>query len=177
VHGASDVRNTIFCAVPKDPRSFTISRVIEEITRGKRFVFMLMPFGSQWDLFERVRKVVQDVLGLTCIRADDVPGSGFDLLEKVHAAIDKAELIIAEVSEPNPNVFYELGYAVGIQKPVLLLAQRGVDIPSDLKGRELIYHAGDRSSSQVFEKDLSDHLRHRLNTQISLLRDMLEAEI
>jgi hypothetical protein len=120
--------------------------------------------------------VVQQEAGLGCIRADDISGSGFDLLEKIHIAIEKAELVIAEVSDKNPNVFYELGYAVGIQKPVLLLAQAGIDMPSDLRGRELILHSEDKHGVQKFTRDLSDHIHQRLNSQVALLRDMLESE-
>jgi hypothetical protein len=157
-------------------RTSTVALLIRELTAGKPYVFMLMPFGSQWPLFERVKAVVHECVGLNCIRADDIPGAGFDLLEKIHVAIEKSELVIAEISERNPNVFYELGYAVGIKKPVLLLAQRAADIPSDLRGRELILYSLDRSGSEAFDKELRNHLQRRMNSQVALLRDMLEAE-
>jgi hypothetical protein len=154
----------------------SITAIIQDITDGRPYVFMLMPFGTDWHLYERVKSAVQDVIKLTCIRADDIPGAGFDLLEKIHIAIERSELVIAEVSDRNPNVFYELGFAVGIKKPILLLAQRNVEIPSDLRGRELILHTDDRNGVEVFTRELRNHLQGRLNSQIALLRDMLEAE-
>src|SRR5229473_7985630 len=105
-----------------------IPELIQEITGGRPYVFMLMTFGSDWHLYKQVKSAVQDVIKLTCIRADDIPGAGFDLLEKIHVAIERSELIIAEISDRNPNVFYELGFAVGIKKPILLLAHRNVEI-------------------------------------------------
>jgi hypothetical protein len=154
----------------------SITAIIQEITGGRPYVFMLMPFGSDWHLYERVKSAVQDVIKLTCIRADDIPGAGFDLLEKIHIAIERSELVIAEVSDRNPNVFYELGFAVGIKKPILLLAHRNVEIPSDLRGRELILHTDDRNGVEAFNKELRNHLQGRLNSQVALLRDMLEGE-
>lgn len=150
--------------------------LIREITAGKPYVFMAMPFGSQWHLFAHVKAVVVESVKLSCIRADDIPGGGFDLLEKIHLAIQRAELVIAEITERNANVFYELGYAVGIKKPVLLIAQRGSEIPTDLRGIELVLHSDDKAGTAAFVGELRSNLERRMNSQIPLLRDMLEAE-
>jgi hypothetical protein len=153
-----------------------VAKLIHETTGGKPYVFVLMPFGSQWHLFEQVRSAVHDSTKLRCLRADDIPGAGFDLLEKIHIAIERAEVIIAEISERNANVFYELGFAAGIKKPILLIAQRGVEIPTDLRGRELILRSEDKDGTKAFGEELRSVLQRRMNTQITLLRDMLEAE-
>jgi len=135
-----------------------------------------MPFGSRSWLLERIGKAANQEAGLSCIRADDIPGAGFDLLNKVHAAIDRSELVIAEISDQNPNVFYEVGYAVGIQKPILLIGQRGAVVPTDLRGRELILYSEDKVGLETFSYDLALHLRQRVGTQVALLRDMLVSE-
>lgn len=156
--------------------SSTVAKLVQESTSGKPFIFVLMPFGSQWHLFEQVKSAVHDSTRLACLRADDIPGAGFDLLEKIHLCIERAEIIIAEISEPNTNVFYELGFAVGSKKPVLLIARRGVDIPTDLRGRELILRSEDKDGVKAFSEELRHALERRMNSQIALLRDMLEAE-
>lgn len=150
--------------------------LIHGATQGKPYVFVVMPFGSYWHLFEQIRLAVLDAARLGCIRADDVPGAGFDLLDKIHTAIERAELVIAEITERNANVFYELGYAVGIGKPILLTAQRGSDVPTDLRGRELILHADDKDGFRTFGEELRNNLQRRTHSQVSLLRDMLEAQ-
>jgi nucleoside 2-deoxyribosyltransferase len=44
-------------------------------------------------------------------------------------------MFIADISDGNPNVMYELGYAHALKKPVLPLVRRGTgQIPSDLSG-------------------------------------------
>ena len=154
-----------------------VGKLIQEATSGKPFVFVLMPFDSLWAVFEQVKLAVEDSIKLNCIRADDVPGAGFDLLEKIHGAIARAELVVAEISEPNPNVFYELGYAVGIKKPILLIAHRNTKIPTDLRGRELILRSDDKDGTRALGVELRKNLQRRMNSQMARPRDMLEAEM
>jgi predicted nucleotide-binding protein len=49
-------------------------------------------------------------------------------------------LIIADVSQQNPNVFYELGFAHALRKPTILLfnSKSGSGLPSDLDGLQYI---------------------------------------
>ncbi|MGB9879436.1 MAG: hypothetical protein ACPLRM_01620, partial [Anaerolineae bacterium] len=161
----------------REESSYALGHIVEELTQGKPYVFVVMPYKSRWDFFVHIREVVRQAVGLAAIRADDVHGAGHDLLAKIHLLIERAELVIAEISTPSANVFYEVGYAVGVQKPLLLLVEEGVDVPTDLKGREVISYSGSREAMEVFDKRLADHLRSRLNSQIALLRDMLEADI
>lgn len=153
-----------------------IGRFIEEHVRGKPFVFVIMPYEEKYEFFLQIQRIVREAVGLKCIRADDVHGSGFNLLSKIHNLVDRAELVIAEISRHSPNVFYEVGYAVGIQKPILLLAEEGAEIPTDLKGLEMIEYGGSKMAMEIFEKRLNEHLRLRMSSQMSLLRDMLEAD-
>ena len=47
---------------------------------------------------------------------------------------------IAELTTRNPNVFYELGIAHALQKPVVLVAANEPDVPIDLKHIRVIYY-------------------------------------
>src|SRR5436190_1443576 len=107
------IRRYIISAMPADI-SLELAELIGQATRRKPYVFVVMPFGSKSWLFERIARTVDQCAGLSCIRADDIPGAGFDLLNKIHAAIERSDLTIAEISVSNANVFYEVGYAAGI---------------------------------------------------------------
>ena len=50
-------------------------------------------------------------------------------LEKVYVSIREEDAVIAEVSAPNPNVYYEIGFAHALGKPVVLVTR---DIQSRL---------------------------------------------
>jgi nucleoside 2-deoxyribosyltransferase len=68
----------------------------------------------------------QDV---TCLQGDSnyLPGS---LNEKLQADIQAADVVIADCSGKNPNVFYEIGVAHALLKPVVLIHEIGNDVIS-----------------------------------------------
>jgi hypothetical protein len=49
-----------------------------------------MPFGTRSWLIDRIARAVDKCAGLSCIRADDIPGTGLDLLNKVHTSIERS---------------------------------------------------------------------------------------
>jgi hypothetical protein len=151
--------------------------MIQDLTGGRPFIFVAMPFDSRALFYDRLKSVIEKETRMGCIRADDVKASGHDLLDKIHKLIDRCELVVGEISDQRPNVFYELGYAVGHQMPVLLLKHADSQVPTDLRGLELISYDESRSGLDRLEGELRHHLRARLGARGALLRDMLEAEL
>jgi hypothetical protein len=109
---------------------------------AERICFVLMPFSPRklTEIYERFIKVpVEERTALTCRRADDISGST-DIMRDVWESIVRAEVVIADLTNKNPNVFYELGLCHAIGKKVVLVAQDTGDIPFDLRGvRTIIY--------------------------------------
>jgi hypothetical protein len=105
----------------------------------KSTCFLLMPFTQDWS--ERVYKQISKVLkklGYSTLRADDL--YGHDVLEDIWRALNESEIVIADTTSKNPNVFYEIGIAHTLGKRLILLAQDAEDIPFDLRRyRHLIY--------------------------------------
>lgn len=60
------------------------------------------------------------------------------IIEEIWTAIVSAILIIADCSGRNPNVFYEIGLAHAIGKPVILITRDEEDVPFDLHHRQYI---------------------------------------
>jgi len=148
------------------------------MTGGAAYVFVIRSFDSRGDeMYGRIRSVVWEEVQLKCIDAGAVPGAGHDLLAKVHLLIERAELVIAEISTNSANVFYEVGYAAAAGKPMLLVAEKDARIPANLAGRLLITHDKSTQGMQEFEHQLREHLQVRVNSQLALLRDMLQAEV
>lgn len=151
----------------------SVTNFINELTDGKPYIFMIMQYKEGYAFYERIRNVVSDSVGFSCIRADHVHASGHELLSKIHLLIDRAELVIADISDPSPNVYYEVGYTVGTHKPILLLVKEGTEVPTDLKGLETISYKDDRDGAERLKNNLRDHLSLHLNSTIPVLRDML----
>lgn len=152
---------------PKD----TIGQIVDRL---KPFVFMLMPF-SDWSEFERVRDTVRESVDLPCYTADDIKASGYNICEKVYASIDRAVLVIADVTSSKPNVMHEVGYAIGKGKDPLLIVREGSDVSSNLDGLERITYGGRRETNEAFPRNLREHLKVRLS-EVGLFKEMLESD-
>ncbi|REJ87066.1 MAG: hypothetical protein DWQ34_03490 [Planctomycetota bacterium] len=157
--------------------SESIGHVIREMTGGRPFVFVVMGYNEKAAFYQdAIRNTVEQETDLICIRADDVPGAGHDLLDKIHRMIESAELVVAEISSDSKNVFYEIGFAIGRNRPLLLLADNVVEIPTDLKGRELIRYVETAGGLRQFKDEFRRQLRSRVGSRLALLRDMLQAD-
>lgn len=120
------------------------------------FAFVLMPFAPSFDDVYRIGiKEPAESMGIRAERVDEqIYAEG--MLERVYRQIDAADLIIADMSGQNPNVFYEVGYAHAKDKLCILLTRDASDIPFDLKHRRhIIYGNSIRSLREQLMKDLS----------------------
>lgn len=73
-------------------------------------------------------------------------------------AIREADVVIAEVTPVNANVFYELGYAHALGKPTVLLAERGQSLPFDVSGWRAIFYDNTIAGRRQVEEQLRRHL-------------------
>lgn len=103
-------------------------------------IFIVMPFTPELDdVYHLGIREVAANLGATCERADEMQYVG-GVIEKIYGSIRDADIIVAEVTAPNPNVYYEVGFAHALRKPVLLLTRDVQATPFDLRGyNHIIY--------------------------------------
>lgn len=111
-------------------------------TTPKYFVFILMPFSSEFDdIYELGIKAACTDSGAYAERVDEQIFHS-SILERIYNQIARADLIVADMTGRNPNVFYECGYAHALGKRVVLLTQNSEDIPFDLKHYPHIVYEG-----------------------------------
>ena len=92
-----------------------------------------MPFVEDFDdIYQLGIKQSCEENGAYCERVDEQIFTE-SILERVYNQISKADFIIADMTNRNPNVFYEVGYAHALGKRTILLTQNAKDIPFDLK--------------------------------------------
>lgn len=122
--------------------------------------FVLMPFGHPYDrCYEDVYKRSIREAGLEPFRADGLFNSG-TVIEQIWEQISKAEVLLAEVTGKNANVFYELGLAHAISKPVILISSTLDDVPFDLRHlRVIIYDVYDPYWGDKLRKSIVDFVR------------------
>lgn len=115
---------------------------MENGTKPKPFVFTIMPFDVSFDdiYILGIRQACEDA-GAYCERVDEQIFQE-TILQRIYNQIAKADVIIADMTGRNPNVFYEAGYAHALGKRVILLTQNIDDIPFDLKYYPHIVYSG-----------------------------------
>ena len=122
-----------------------------------REVFIVMSFAEENRLedFQDAVKMVCEKEGFTADRIDKRPtGESYDVVEKIHREIEACGFVIADLSNERPNVYYEIGYARGLGKPVLLTIGKDEKVHFDIAGQKRITWNG--------HKDLRDQLRPEL---------------
>ncbi len=78
-----------------------------------------------------------------------------NILERIYGQIEKAEVIMAEITGHKPNVLYEVGYAHGMGKPVILVTSDAEEIPFDLKHYPHVVYGGQiRTLKSELEKKI-----------------------
>jgi hypothetical protein len=97
-----------------------------------------MPFDSEFDdVYKGFLHPVLKESGFDVKRADDIENQQ-NILRDIVEQIDRSDLIVADLTGLNPNVFYELGLAHALRKSVLLITQSIEEVPFDLKSYRLL---------------------------------------
>lgn len=118
-------------------------------------LFVLMPFTLNlkpvYD--DHIKKVAQ-TQKLSIARADDFFSQN-SIIHEVWSAIAQASILIADCTGKNPNVFYEIGIAHTLGKPVILITQNQDDVPFDLRHIRYIHYEYTPSGMIKFESTLA----------------------
>jgi len=130
-------------------------------------VFVIMPFLKDLKpVYEdHIRNTVQE-LHLSIARGDDF-FTAKSVMSDIWDAINSCRIVIADCTGRNPNVFYEIGMAHTLGKPVILISQNKDDIPFDIQHiRYIIYEFTPRGMSE-FEKKLAATISSELEDEFS----------
>ena len=121
---------------------------------GKDFMktcFVVSPIGetdseirSNADkLFKYIISPVCESCGFEPVRVDQINDSD-SITQTIIDKLLSSELVIADISGHNPNVFFEMGYRRCTDKPIIHLKKKGETIPFDV------------NTVRTFEYDLTD---------------------
>jgi hypothetical protein len=88
---------------------------------------------------------------------------GGDLLSEISSSVRSADVVIAILSTKTPNVFLELGLAIGSGLPVLIVASPGEALPSDISAIPYVELTGDnsRDAHNILNRLENLHIRER----------------
>lgn len=128
----------VFCASPSE---IAISAFSADVERPRAFI--VMEFSSPYnEVYSHVIKQACEECAIEAIRADEIYGPGI-IIKDVIDRIAQSQVVIADISPANANVYFEVGYALALGKPIILLAQRRTPenpLPFDLSAFRVLFY-------------------------------------
>lgn len=126
--------------------------------------FVMQPFsGHLGTYYEAIFRPAIEKAGLIPVRADDDIFATGKIMDQVWRGIRNATVLLAELTSKNPNVFYELGLAHALEKPVVLISSNQEDVPFDLRHiRTIFYDQNDPFWGQKLIDKIADNIRSAL---------------
>jgi hypothetical protein len=140
------------------------SPVVSREPRVREFLdtcFVMMPFGAWFDrYYQEIYVPAIKEAGFEPIRADELFSTG-SVVEQIWDQIEKAKILLADLSDKNANVFYELGLAHAARKPVVFTSSNVDDVPFDLRHlRVIIYDIREPEWAPRLRSSIADYLRN-----------------
>lgn len=121
---------------------------------SKPRVFVAMPFADDMsDVFHYGIQGAVNSAGLLAERADLSAFTG-DVMEWVRTRISSANLVIADLTSANPNVYLEVGYAWGKGVPTVLMVKSSSDLKFDVRGQRVIVYSSIKDLELKLAKEL-----------------------
>jgi hypothetical protein len=119
--------------------------------------FVIMPFKPELHyMYLFMKQHIEATFSGTSCERGDAKILTVTVLDKIAVYIKQADVVIADCTGRNPNVFYELGMAHALGKPVLLItADKVTDMPTDIRSFEFIPYQLDDEKGFVGKLDLA----------------------
>lgn len=121
----------------------------------KPHIFVAMPFSEEMeDVYIFGIQGPVNSAGYLCERVDMAIFTG-DILTRIKSRIETAALVVADLTGANPNVYLEVGYAWGKDRPTLLLAKKSDELKFDVRGQRCIVYKNIADLAKKLEADLA----------------------
>lgn len=146
----------------------TSQDTLKKISKGVKIehgdtCFVMMPFAEPiGGYYKAIYEPAITKAGLRAVRADDEIFATGKIIDQIWSGITAGKVLVAELTGRNPNVFYELGLAHALSKPVVLISSNQEDVPFDLQHIRVIYYDmrdpfwGEKLIAKVSENIVSD---------------------
>ena len=133
--------------------------------------FVAQPFREpfQGRIAETIEPAIRNA-GMVAYKVEDDVAAD-KLIGYIHAAIERAALVLVDITMDNPNVWYELGYSQALKKPLVMISctserDTAKPYPFDVRGRKVIEYATTKRSDH-------EKLQHAVTKRLeTLLRNV-----
>lgn len=150
-----------------------------------KICFMIAPIGKEGtEIRKNSDDVLEFIIGPVCkefdyevIRADKMPNSGL-ITKAIIEQIISADLVIADLTGSNPNVFYELAIRHTYRKPAIQIIKDEIIIPFDISNMRTISYdmslsGADRAKKEIFSMISSIERGENIHNPVSEVSTLL----
>ena len=128
--------------------------------RPKIRCYVTIPFDKEFHHLRGSLMEVSKEAGVSLFFKDETFDRLVAIAESIYSEISKSDFVVAEISRPNANIFYEIGLAHAMGKPVIILAQEGdFQIPSDFRNIPYISYTPTPKGLSEFRDRFSKFLK------------------
>lgn len=133
------------------------------VAGGRCCVFQPFDKGAHDKRYDDTLAPAIGAAGLEAYRVDRDDGAAIPI-DTLHEEIRAATICLADISTQNPNVMYELGFAIASGKDVVLICsiQQAGKFPFDIQHRGIVQYALDSASD-------FDHLKTAITNRLKTI--------
>ena len=106
--------------------------------------FVIMPFAPEFDdVYNAIKNSVESVTGNhggVCFRIDEYRPAG-RITNRLIQELDGATFCIADLTGHRPDVMWEVGYAMALRKPTIIITQNVAELPFDIHDMQKIEYS------------------------------------
>jgi hypothetical protein len=138
---------------------------------AKKRCFVIMPFSKTerhteqyWTAhFEYYLKpIIEESGNLEAFRSEALRG---DILKQIITDLVVSPVVVADLTDANPNVYWELGIRQSFKHGTVTIAEEGTKIQFDLSVKGILYYSDDHMKNEKFRSTLKEALRDCLEHQ------------
>lgn len=133
---------------------------------NEKLVAVMIPFKKEFEAtFEKIKKACEGV-GLECLKANDF-WQNSTFIQDIFELIFTSKIVVADFTDKNPNVFYEVGIAHTLGKTVIPISQAISDVPADLGHHRVLKYLANKEGYDELQNELTKRLKSLVPTDQS----------
>ena len=133
---------------------------------NRQLCFVIMPFSETikkhtedyWTnhFCSYLKPLIEENPALEAQRSKALRG---DLLREIITALATSHVVVADLTDQNPNVYWELGVRQSFAHPPVTIAEKGTRIPFDIITKAILYYPRDRLKDTNFRASFKEAIQ------------------
>lgn len=129
------------------------------MTASPKLCFVIMPFSKERkEVFTYGIAPACKRAGFEAVRVDQLKGV-FNINRKIIEHLFCSDVVIAEITDKNPNVFYEMGVSHAIGNKTIMIAQSSKELPFDISNYRCLIYEQSVEGLQHLQEQIFDSLQ------------------